>query len=96
MSQSTLNSQLLTPNSPPPLPPRNPGAMKAKRLTPREQELPAMPPPTMPPIYVIVAWNRQRKRWMIADTTDHDFTGEARAKRLPPTHYMHTRIYKMS
>ena len=87
------NSQISNPPSPLP-PPSIRRAARVARAT--VAELPNMPTPTMPPIFVIVAFNRQQRRWRIAGSTDQEFNAGASARSLRPTHHQHARIYKLS
>jgi hypothetical protein len=50
----------------------------------------------MPPIYVIVAFHRQRRRWRVAAIEADEFVARVRATKLRPTHYQHARVFELS
>lgn len=78
--------------NPPPSKPR-----AAKRVCKAvSAELPNMPPPTMPPIYVGVAWNLQQRHWSVVVFGPQQFVVETALRNLRPTHYRNSRVYRLS
>lgn len=74
-----------------------PSTRRASRIVrPAAAELPGMPPPSMPPIYVGVAFHRQRRRWRIVKTGDQEFVVSTALRNLRGSHYQHGRLYRLS
>lgn len=68
--------------------------MKAKRLTPSPAELPAMPPPTMAPMFLVVAFYAPKRKWLIVSNKGSDF--EANAVRAALSRrFQHARVYTL-